>query len=223
LRSNSQLVPLRRGAHHPILNAQERALGVLACRHVDEVIIGAPDVITRDLVATFNVAVVVAEAEEEEVGEEQVGDGNGKPGGRGDEGGVGGGGGDAAWEEGYREVRVSPVTGEVSEVPSPTSPSPISDGDGGPGDGGWDRGDGDRGRGDGDGRRDPNAVAKEMGIFRRVAVGDEPAAQLSTAAIIRRIAANRAAFEARNARKGASEAKYYDQKSSGAIELADES
>ena len=50
----------RLGVHHPILNVQERSLGVLACRHVDEVIMGAPGVLTRDLVTTFNVSVVLA-------------------------------------------------------------------------------------------------------------------------------------------------------------------
>lgn len=133
----------RRGAHHPILNVQERSLGVMACKHVDEVIIGAPDVITKDLITTFNVSVVVAEREEADM-----------------------------------------------------------EGEGG--------------------KADPNAAAREMGIFREVKVDDTPAAKLSTAAIIRRIAENRKMFEVRNAKKGASEAKYYDLKSSGTIELASE-
>ena len=184
----------RRGAHHPILNVQERSLGVMACRHVDEVIIGAPAAVTRDLVTTFNVTVVAAEAEERD---ESEGSGDGTKG-----VGEGEGDGDAALEESYREVRVSPVTGEVSERDTVCRDG-VGDGDG-----------------NGDGREDPNAVAKEMGIFREVSVpGDEPAAQLSTAAIIRRIAENRLAYEARNAKKGASEANYYHQKATGAIQL----
>ena len=33
----------------------------MACRHADEVIMGVPEAVTRDLIATFNVAAVVAE------------------------------------------------------------------------------------------------------------------------------------------------------------------
>ena len=56
-----EAVRSRRGASHPILNQQERSLGAMACRHADEVIMGVPDEVTRDLIATFNVAAVVAE------------------------------------------------------------------------------------------------------------------------------------------------------------------
>lgn len=49
----------RRGAHLPIMNLHERALSVLSCRYVDEVVIGAPMVITEDLLTTFNISVVV--------------------------------------------------------------------------------------------------------------------------------------------------------------------
>ena len=57
-------VRARRGAAHPVLNEKERALGVLACRYADEVVIGAPAKITNDLLTTFNVSVVVAEDED---------------------------------------------------------------------------------------------------------------------------------------------------------------
>jgi len=50
-----------RGAAYPVLALQERALGVMACRHVDDVIVGAPGEVTRDLIATFDVRAVVAE------------------------------------------------------------------------------------------------------------------------------------------------------------------
>eukprot|EP00961_Rhodomonas_salina_P164504 2216345-Rhodomonas_salina.1 len=40
------------------MNLQERALGVLSNRFVDEVVIGAPWQVTDDLIRTFNVAVV---------------------------------------------------------------------------------------------------------------------------------------------------------------------
>jgi len=49
----------RRGPHLPIMNLHERALSVLACKYVDEVIIGSPMVITEDLVKTFNISAVV--------------------------------------------------------------------------------------------------------------------------------------------------------------------
>lgn len=49
----------RRGPHLPIMNLHERALSVLACKYVDEVIIGSPVVITDDLIKTFNISVVV--------------------------------------------------------------------------------------------------------------------------------------------------------------------
>eukprot|EP00892_Ulva_mutabilis_P009875 jgi/Ulvmu1/725/UM010_0097.1 len=52
-------VTARRGAHLPILSVHERCLSVMACRHVDEVIIGAPLVVTEDLIKSFNIAVVV--------------------------------------------------------------------------------------------------------------------------------------------------------------------
>ena len=52
-------VTKRRGAHLPIMGLHERALSVLACRYTDEVIIGAPSIITDDLLTTFNISLVV--------------------------------------------------------------------------------------------------------------------------------------------------------------------
>ena len=49
----------RSGPHHPILNLQERALGVLSSRYVDEIIMGAPPTVTRDLISNFRVDIVV--------------------------------------------------------------------------------------------------------------------------------------------------------------------
>ena len=201
----------RRGAHHPILNVHERALGVMACTHVDEVVIGAPQAITRDLVTTFNVSVVVAETEDDAGGD---GEGEGKGGGDGMRSRSGSGSG----EEGYQEVRVSSVTGEVSEREA-------SGCQGGGGHGAREYGTGrakDRGQTHAS-SDDPNAVARELGIFREVAVAEADGAQLSTADIIRRVATNRQEYEARNARKGTSEATYYEKKASGTIELAYES
>lgn len=39
-----------RGLNHPIMHLHERSLSVLACRYVDEVIIGAPWEVTKDMV-----------------------------------------------------------------------------------------------------------------------------------------------------------------------------
>ncbi|KAK4757795.1 hypothetical protein SAY87_019096 [Trapa incisa] len=48
-----------RGTGHPIMHLHERSLSVLACRYVDEVIIGAPWEITKDMITTFNISLVV--------------------------------------------------------------------------------------------------------------------------------------------------------------------
>lgn len=42
-----------------VMNVHERSLMVLGCRHVDDVIIGAPRKITHDLVTSMNISVVV--------------------------------------------------------------------------------------------------------------------------------------------------------------------
>lgn len=54
-----QTVSEHRGAHRPIMNLHERSLSVLACRYVDEVIIGAPWEISKDMITTFNISLVV--------------------------------------------------------------------------------------------------------------------------------------------------------------------
>lgn len=54
-----QTVSGNRGLHHPIMNLHERSLSVLACRFVDEVIIGAPWEVTKDMIKTFNISLVV--------------------------------------------------------------------------------------------------------------------------------------------------------------------
>jgi ethanolamine-phosphate cytidylyltransferase len=42
----------------PILNLYERTLSLLSCKYVDEVIIGAPFVVTEDLIKSMNISVV---------------------------------------------------------------------------------------------------------------------------------------------------------------------
>ncbi|KAL6998542.1 Ethanolamine-phosphate cytidylyltransferase [Sarracenia purpurea var. burkii] len=54
-----QTVSAKRGAHRPIMNLHERSLSVLACRYVDEVIIGAPWEVSKDTITTFNISFVV--------------------------------------------------------------------------------------------------------------------------------------------------------------------
>ncbi|KAM1691417.1 hypothetical protein ACFX15_032498 [Malus domestica] len=54
-----QTVSATRGAHRPIMNLHERSLSVLACRYVDEVIIGSPWEISKDMLTTFNISLVV--------------------------------------------------------------------------------------------------------------------------------------------------------------------
>jgi ethanolamine-phosphate cytidylyltransferase len=114
----------------------------MACKHADEVIMGVPEVVTRDLIATFNVAAVVAE---------------------------------------------TPCGDALADTPA-----------------------------------DPNAVPKEMGIFREVPKATARGAELTTATIIQRVADDRAAYEERNARKNKCEANYYELKSSGKVEKSEE-
>lgn len=42
-----------RGSHFPLMNLHERSLSVLACRYVDEVIIGAPWEVSNDMVCYY--------------------------------------------------------------------------------------------------------------------------------------------------------------------------
>ncbi|KAJ8659219.1 hypothetical protein O0I10_004933 [Lichtheimia ornata] len=46
---DDQTVNAIKGANHPLMNLHERALSVLACKYVDEVIIGAPYSVTEDV------------------------------------------------------------------------------------------------------------------------------------------------------------------------------
>ncbi|XP_056263965.1 ethanolamine-phosphate cytidylyltransferase-like isoform X1 [Pseudoliparis swirei] len=47
-----------KGKNYPIMNVHERTLSVLACRHVSEVVIGAPFAVTKDLLEHFKVDLV---------------------------------------------------------------------------------------------------------------------------------------------------------------------
>ncbi|XP_074583530.1 ethanolamine-phosphate cytidylyltransferase-like isoform X1 [Curcuma longa] len=54
-----QTISATQGLHRPIMNLHERSLSVLACRYVDEVIIGAPWEVSKDMITTFNISLVV--------------------------------------------------------------------------------------------------------------------------------------------------------------------
>uniref|UniRef100_A0AAG5DC19 ethanolamine-phosphate cytidylyltransferase n=1 Tax=Anopheles atroparvus TaxID=41427 RepID=A0AAG5DC19_ANOAO len=47
-----------KGGNYPIMNLHERVLSVLACKYVNEVVIGAPYSVTADLMEHFNVSLV---------------------------------------------------------------------------------------------------------------------------------------------------------------------
>ncbi|KAH9578628.1 Cytidyltransferase-like domain [Trypanosoma melophagium] len=49
-----------KGEHFPIMSLNERVLGVLSCRYVDEVVLGAPYEVTRGVIESLNIAVVVS-------------------------------------------------------------------------------------------------------------------------------------------------------------------
>lgn len=48
-----------KGSLYPLVSLQERVLMMLACKHVDDVIIGAPYVITKDLIKSLNIHKIV--------------------------------------------------------------------------------------------------------------------------------------------------------------------
>lgn len=56
---DDETVNTHKGANYPIMNLHERVLNVLACKYVDEVVIGAPWTVTDDLIKSMNVSVVV--------------------------------------------------------------------------------------------------------------------------------------------------------------------
>ena len=44
-----------KGEAYPIVSIQERVLMTLACKHVDDVVIGAPFILTKDLIQSLNI------------------------------------------------------------------------------------------------------------------------------------------------------------------------
>eukprot|EP00747_Dinoflagellata_sp_TGD_P187405 gnl/TRDRNA2_/TRDRNA2_45043_c0_seq1.p1 gnl/TRDRNA2_/TRDRNA2_45043_c0~~gnl/TRDRNA2_/TRDRNA2_45043_c0_seq1.p1 ORF type:complete len:459 (-),score=81.54 gnl/TRDRNA2_/TRDRNA2_45043_c0_seq1:94-1470(-) len=49
----------KKGRNYPLQTVHERALNVLACRHVDDVVLAAPWCVTQDLLTSLNVSIVV--------------------------------------------------------------------------------------------------------------------------------------------------------------------
>lgn len=56
---NDSVVNSHRGLNYPIMNLHERVLSVLGCKFVDDVLIDAPWQVTKEMVASLNIAVVV--------------------------------------------------------------------------------------------------------------------------------------------------------------------
>lgn len=56
---DDEMTRFYRGNDFPIQPLQERVLETLACKYVDEVIIGAPFILTKDLITTLNISKVV--------------------------------------------------------------------------------------------------------------------------------------------------------------------
>ena len=56
---DDEMVRYYKGSHYPIISLQERVLMCLACKHVDDVVIGAPFIITKDLLKSLNIKKVV--------------------------------------------------------------------------------------------------------------------------------------------------------------------
>ena len=52
---DDEMTRFYRGDSYPIISLQERVLMTLACKHVDDVVIGAPYVITEDLIKSLNI------------------------------------------------------------------------------------------------------------------------------------------------------------------------
>jgi len=56
---DDQTVNSYQGKNLPIMNLYERVLGVLSCRYVDEVVIGAPIVVTKEIIDSLKIQTVV--------------------------------------------------------------------------------------------------------------------------------------------------------------------
>jgi ethanolamine-phosphate cytidylyltransferase len=55
-----KVVNEHKGKNYPIMNLNERVLGVLSCRYADEVVMGVPFEVTRELIESLGIDVVVS-------------------------------------------------------------------------------------------------------------------------------------------------------------------
>ena len=63
---DDEMTRFYKGEVYPIQSLQERILMTLACKHVDDIVIGAPFIITEDLIKSLNIDVVVRIVNSEE-------------------------------------------------------------------------------------------------------------------------------------------------------------
>ena len=56
---DDEMVRHYRGQCYPLISLQERVLMVLACRFVDEVVVSAPYLVTKDLITSLNIDEVI--------------------------------------------------------------------------------------------------------------------------------------------------------------------
>jgi len=78
-----QVVNAQRGSNFPIMNLHERVLSVLGCKYVDDVLIDAPYKVTREMIASLNLSLVLHGAHRDENDEEGSWKGDGREGGAG--------------------------------------------------------------------------------------------------------------------------------------------
>jgi len=57
---DDKAVNLVRGVNYPIMNLQERVLNLLSCKYVDEVIMGAPWVVSKEMITTMHISVIAS-------------------------------------------------------------------------------------------------------------------------------------------------------------------
>lgn len=58
---NDHIVNTLLGSNFPIMNLNERVLSVLGCKYVDDVLIDAPYIITKDMIQSMHIDVVLTE------------------------------------------------------------------------------------------------------------------------------------------------------------------
>jgi ethanolamine-phosphate cytidylyltransferase len=56
---DDEMTRFYKGEVYPIQSLQERVLMTLACKYVDDIVIGAPYIITEDLIKSLNIDMVV--------------------------------------------------------------------------------------------------------------------------------------------------------------------